>query len=67
MLLKVMRTGFSAASVDLELRTDAASAIELSSRRHLDGFVMTATMPLERGMSSRRYEAVALTSYQSYL
>jgi DNA-binding NtrC family response regulator len=39
-LLKVMRTGFSAASVDLELRTDAASAIELSSRRHLDGFVI---------------------------
>jgi DNA-binding response OmpR family regulator len=40
MLLKAMRTGFSAASVDLELRTDAASAIELSSRRHLDGFVI---------------------------
>ena len=39
-LLKVMRTGFSAARVDLELRTDAASAIELSSRRHLDGFVI---------------------------
>jgi DNA-binding response OmpR family regulator len=39
-LLKVMRTGFSAASVDLELRTDAAGAIELSSRRHLDGFVI---------------------------
>jgi DNA-binding response OmpR family regulator len=39
-LLKIMRTGFSAASVDLELRTDAASAIELSSRRHLDGFVI---------------------------
>jgi len=40
MLLKVMRTGFSAASVDLALRTDAAGAIELSSRRHLDGFVI---------------------------
>jgi DNA-binding response OmpR family regulator len=40
MLSKLMRTGFSAASVDLELRTDAASAIELSSRRHLDGFVI---------------------------
>ena len=40
MLLKAMRTGFSAASVDLELRTDVAGAIELSSRRHLDGFVI---------------------------
>lgn len=39
-LLKVIRSGFSAASVDLELRTDAAGAIELSSRRHLDGFVL---------------------------
>jgi CheY-like chemotaxis protein len=39
-LLKVIRSGFSAASGDLELRTDAAGAIELSSRRHLDGFVI---------------------------
>jgi DNA-binding response OmpR family regulator len=39
-LLKVMRTGFSAAKVDLELRRDAVSAIELSARRHLDGFVI---------------------------
>jgi hypothetical protein len=39
-LLKVIRSGFSAASVDLQLRTDAAGTIELSSRRHLDGFVI---------------------------
>ena len=37
---EVMRSSFSAARVDLELRTDAASAIELSARRHLDGFVI---------------------------
>jgi hypothetical protein len=39
-LLEVIRTGFSATSVELEIRTDAASAIELSARRHLDGFVI---------------------------
>ena|SRR5712692_10889365 len=39
-LLKVVRTSFSAASVELELRTDAASAIELAARRHLDSFVI---------------------------
>ena len=39
-LLEVIRTGFSATSVELEMRTDAASAIELSARRHLDGFVI---------------------------
>jgi DNA-binding response OmpR family regulator len=39
-LLEIMRASFSAARVDLELRTDAASAIELSARRHLDGFVI---------------------------
>ena len=39
-LLEVMRTGFSAMSVELEMRSDAASAIELSARRHLDGFVI---------------------------
>jgi hypothetical protein len=39
-LVEVMRTSFNAASVDLELRTDAASAIELSARRHLDSFVI---------------------------
>jgi ActR/RegA family two-component response regulator len=39
-LLEVMRTSFNAVSVDLELRTDAASAIELSARRHLDSFVI---------------------------
>jgi len=39
-LLEAIRTGFSATSVELEMRTDAASAIELSARRHLDGFVI---------------------------
>ena len=39
-LLEVIRMGFSATSVQLEMRTDAASAIELSARRHLDGFVI---------------------------
>jgi CheY-like chemotaxis protein len=39
-LLEVIRTGFSAASVELEMRADAASAIELSARRHLDGFII---------------------------
>jgi DNA-binding response OmpR family regulator len=39
-LLELMRTRFSAVNVELELRTDAASAIELSTRRHLDSFVI---------------------------
>ncbi len=39
-LLEVVRTSFNAASVDLELRADAASAIELSARRRLDSFVI---------------------------
>jgi hypothetical protein len=39
-LLEVIRAGFSATSVDLEMRADAASAIELSVRRHLDSFVI---------------------------
>jgi hypothetical protein len=39
-LLEVIRTGFCATSVELEMRTNAASAIELSARRHLDGFVI---------------------------
>jgi CheY-like chemotaxis protein len=39
-LLEVFRTCFSATSVELEMRRDAASAIELSTRRHLDGFVI---------------------------
>lgn len=39
-LLELMRTRFSAAGVELELRNDAASAIELSARRHLDSFVI---------------------------
>jgi ActR/RegA family two-component response regulator len=39
-LLEVIRGGFSATKVELEMRTDAASAIELSTRRHLDGFII---------------------------
>lgn len=39
-LLEVFRTGFRGTSVELEMRRDAASAIELSTRRHLDGFVI---------------------------
>jgi hypothetical protein len=39
-LLEVFRTGFSGTSVELEMRRDSASAIELSTRRHLDGFVI---------------------------
>jgi CheY-like chemotaxis protein len=39
-LLEVIRAGFSATSVELEMRADAASAIELSTRRHLDSFVI---------------------------
>ena len=39
-LLQVIQTSFSAAGVALELRADAASAIELSARRNLDSFVI---------------------------
>ena len=39
-LLQVIQTSFSSANVALELRADAASAIELSARRHLDSFVI---------------------------
>jgi CheY-like chemotaxis protein len=39
-LLEMMRHSCIAAAVDLELRIDAASAIELSARRHLDGFMI---------------------------
>ena len=39
-LLEVFRAGFSGTSVELEMRRDAPSAIELSTRRHLDGFVI---------------------------
>src|SRR5713101_767127 len=39
-LLEVIRTGFSTTKVEVEMRRDAASAIELSARRHLDGFVI---------------------------
>ena len=36
----MVRNSCIAAEVDVELRTDAASAIELSARRHLDGFMI---------------------------
>jgi ActR/RegA family two-component response regulator len=39
-LLKIIQSSFSAATVGLHLRTDAASAMELSARRRLDGFVI---------------------------
>jgi hypothetical protein len=39
-LLDVVRTSFSAANVGLELRKDVPTALELSSRRHIDGFVV---------------------------
>jgi len=39
-LLELIRAGFSTTKVELEMRADAASAIELSARRHLDGFVI---------------------------
>ena len=39
-LLAVIRAGFSAVNVELEMRTDVTSAIELSARRHLDSFVI---------------------------
>jgi DNA-binding response OmpR family regulator len=39
-LLDVVRTTFSTVGVGLELCADAASAIELTGRRHIDGFVI---------------------------
>jgi CheY-like chemotaxis protein len=39
-LLQMMRHSCIAVEINLELRTDAASAIELSARRHLDGFMI---------------------------
>jgi CheY-like chemotaxis protein len=39
-LLKLVRESLGAANVRLEVRTDAASAIELARRRHIDGFVI---------------------------
>lgn len=39
-LLKVAGSSFKAMNVELELRADAASAIELSARRHLDSIVI---------------------------
>jgi CheY-like chemotaxis protein len=40
MLLEVIRAGFSATSVELEMRADVTSALELATRRHLDSFVI---------------------------
>src|ERR1700745_2948299 len=39
-LLEIVRANFAVAHVELEMRTDSGTAMELSSRRHLDGFVM---------------------------
>jgi CheY-like chemotaxis protein len=39
-LLGVVQNTFSAAGVGLELRADAASAVELAGRRHIDGLVI---------------------------
>jgi DNA-binding response OmpR family regulator len=39
-LLAAVQNGFSATSTALEMRADPATAIELSDRRHLDGFVI---------------------------
>lgn len=39
-LLEVFRTSFAAVNVDLELRADATSAIELLARRHFDSFIV---------------------------
>jgi CheY-like chemotaxis protein len=39
-LLEVIRAGFRAVNVELEMRTDVTSAIELSARRHVDSFVI---------------------------
>jgi DNA-binding response OmpR family regulator len=49
LLLEVIRAGFSTTKVELEIRADAASAIELSARRHLDGFIIDCDGP-ERGL-----------------
>ena len=39
-LLATIQNGFSATAAALEMRADPATAIELSDRRHLDGFVI---------------------------
>jgi CheY-like chemotaxis protein len=39
-LLEVIRDGFRAANIELEMRTDATSAMELATRRHIDSFVI---------------------------
>jgi DNA-binding response OmpR family regulator len=39
-LLHTIQNMFSGAHIELEMRTDSAAAIELSARRHLDGFVI---------------------------
>src|SRR5882672_7310309 len=44
-LLRVMRSSCSVTSVELEMRTDSASAIELSARRHLDSFAIDYDVP----------------------
>ena len=39
-LLSTIRAKFSEQGIELLVRKDAASAIEFSERRHLDGFVI---------------------------
>ena len=39
-LLSAIRAKFSERGIELLVRKDAASAIEFSKRRHLDGFVI---------------------------
>src|SRR5438477_5341520 len=39
-LLAALQNGFSATGVALEMRPDPSTAVELSDRRHLDGFVI---------------------------
>ena len=63
-LLNTVRTAFSAVGVGLEVRADAASAIELAGRRHIDGFLIDCDDVRGARARSHRYAAVVPTSYQ---
>jgi CheY-like chemotaxis protein len=39
-LLEVIRAGFSSVNVELQMRTDVISALELATRRHMDSLVI---------------------------
>jgi CheY-like chemotaxis protein len=39
-LLEVVRAGFSSVNVELQMRTDVTSALELATRRHMDSLVI---------------------------